>query len=284
MRRPYNYIIALRDAPPRVPARVRDGNRGHCRAASFLGKFENRNGSHAPCADPGCMRIDPATGIRSVAAHNPGAALAPVCGIDTRIELRRLPDFLLFVWGIDVHRPQDDMGFRELRDRTQASPGVGIPVVLARGARRAQHPRCTGLGQNDAERPQWLSGYDSGAGLRRFRFAPIVRDADCSRLRASGGSRSLSRLDRAVARGFFIVISNGLESWWMRAFEYLWVLFLILAAEIGRHWVRYAPRPHRGQPMGAARRMGPVPSRVEGHPARRRPPNIGTGRATTWDA
>ena len=110
MCRPCNYTFALRDAPPRVPARVRDGNRGHCRAASLLGKFENRNGSHAPCADPGCMRIGPATGIRSVAAHNSGAALAPVCGIDTRIELRRLPDFLLFVWGIDVHRPQDAYG------------------------------------------------------------------------------------------------------------------------------------------------------------------------------
>jgi exopolysaccharide production protein ExoQ len=97
--------------------------------------------------------------------------------------------------------------------------------------------------------------------------------------------------DRDLFRGWivlslvvFIVISNGLESWWMRAFEYLWVLFLILAAEIGRHWVRFAPRPHRGQPAGASRRMGPVPSRVEGHPARRRPPNMGGGRATTWDA
>jgi exopolysaccharide production protein ExoQ len=82
----------------------------------------------------------------------------------------------------------------------------------------------------------------------------------------------------------FIIISNGLESWWMRAFEFLWVLFLILAAEIGRHWVRYAPRHHRGQPIGAARRMGPVPGRAEQHPVQRRPPNIGRGRATTWDA
>jgi exopolysaccharide production protein ExoQ len=97
--------------------------------------------------------------------------------------------------------------------------------------------------------------------------------------------------DRNLFRGwivlslvFFIVISNGLESWWMRAFEFLWVLFLILAAEIGRHQVRYAPRLHRGQPIGAARRMGPVPSRAEQHPVRRRPPNIGRGRATTWDA
>ena len=33
----------------------------------------------------------------------------------------------------------------------------------------------------------------------------------------------------------YIVITNGLESLWMRGFEMMWVVFLILAAEIGRH-------------------------------------------------
>ena len=33
-----------------------------------------------------------------------------------------------------------------------------------------------------------------------------------------------------------IIITNGLESLWMRGFEMLWIVFLILAAEIGRHW------------------------------------------------
>jgi O-antigen ligase len=33
-----------------------------------------------------------------------------------------------------------------------------------------------------------------------------------------------------------IVITNGLESVWMRGFEMLWIVFLMLAAEAGRHW------------------------------------------------
>ena len=53
---------------------------------------------------------------------------------------------------------------------------------------------------------------------------------------------------------FFIVISNGLESWWMRAFEFLWVLFLILAAEIGRHWRPAVVPSHRLRPYPWDRR------------------------------
>lgn len=56
--------------------------------------------------------------------------------------------------------------------------------------------------------------------------------------------------DRDFVRGWFvlslvlyIVITNGLESLWMRGFEMMWVVFLILAAEIGRYW----------RPMAAAR-------------------------------
>jgi len=48
-------------------------------------------------------------------------------------------------------------------------------------------------------------------------------------------------LDRDPARGwvmlsvaFYIIIHNGLESAWMRGFELLWVVFLILVAEIAR--------------------------------------------------
>ena len=33
-----------------------------------------------------------------------------------------------------------------------------------------------------------------------------------------------------------IIITNGLESLWMRGFEMLWIVFLILAAEVGRYW------------------------------------------------
>ncbi len=39
-----------------------------------------------------------------------------------------------------------------------------------------------------------------------------------------------------LSLAFYIMITNGLESVWMRGFEMLWVVFLILAAEIGRYW------------------------------------------------
>ena len=39
-----------------------------------------------------------------------------------------------------------------------------------------------------------------------------------------------------LSLAFYIIITNGLESIWMRGFEMLWVVFLILAAEIARYW------------------------------------------------
>jgi exopolysaccharide production protein ExoQ len=43
----------------------------------------------------------------------------------------------------------------------------------------------------------------------------------------------------------FVIIYNFLESMWMRGFEFLWVVFAIVAADIGRYW---AFRPdHRSQ-------------------------------------
>lgn len=84
---------------------------------------------------------------------------------------------------------------------------------------------------------------------------------------------------------FFIVISNGLESWWMRAFEFLWVLFLILAAEIGRHWQPSVASSHRlrPMPMGPTRRTAPSPGRPGQRPARPAPLRIGSGSARTID-
>lgn len=49
--------------------------------------------------------------------------------------------------------------------------------------------------------------------------------------------------DRAPIRAWLlltltlqIIITNGLESIWMRGFEMLWIVFVILVAEIGRYW------------------------------------------------
>jgi O-antigen ligase len=80
--------------------------------------------------------------------------------------------------------------------------------------------------------------------------------------------------DRDFARAWLvlslvlsIIITNGLESLWMRGFEMMWVVFLILVAEIGRHW-RAVPA------TGSALRSG---SARAGHPGRMR----GVSRAAT---
>lgn len=38
-----------------------------------------------------------------------------------------------------------------------------------------------------------------------------------------------------LSLALFIIITNGLESWWMRGFEMLWMVFLMVAAEVARH-------------------------------------------------
>lgn len=78
--------------------------------------------------------------------------------------------------------------------------------------------------------------------------------------------------DRAPTRAWVlltlalqIIITNGLESIWMRGFEMLWVVFLILAAEIGRYWkpIRAAATPMVKVPRSRGPRTGQpvVPTR-----------------------
>jgi exopolysaccharide production protein ExoQ len=77
--------------------------------------------------------------------------------------------------------------------------------------------------------------------------------------------------DRAPTRAWLlltlalqIIITNGLESIWMRGFEMLWVVFLILAAEIARYWkpIRAAAaHAVRGSKSGGPRTGYPAPSR-----------------------
>lgn len=84
--------------------------------------------------------------------------------------------------------------------------------------------------------------------------------------------------DRSPARAWLvlsilvhIIITNGLESLWMRGFEMLWVVFLILAAETARYWKLAMPaRAMRGSrsgtPSPAPRK--PMAAAVRLHPAR----------------
>jgi len=53
--------------------------------------------------------------------------------------------------------------------------------------------------------------------------------------------RNLARAWLVLSLALYIIITNGLESLWMRGFEMLWVVFVILAAEIGRYWQPFLP-------------------------------------------
>ena len=78
--------------------------------------------------------------------------------------------------------------------------------------------------------------------------------------------RDPARAWLVLSLALFIIIYNFFESLWMRGFEFLWVVFVILAAEIGRYWhpfpltrAAYGSRPARpGRPApsrGAATRL-----------------------------
>jgi len=75
--------------------------------------------------------------------------------------------------------------------------------------------------------------------------------------------RDPARVRLVLSLALFIILFNFLESLWMRGFEFLWVVFVILTAEIGRYWhpiplTRAAygsrtPRPLRGPGRSACR-------------------------------
>lgn len=85
--------------------------------------------------------------------------------------------------------------------------------------------------------------------------------------------------DRAPARAWLvlsllvhIIITNGLESLWMRGFEMLWVVFLILATEIARYWKVPAPVRSEQERNGPQSRNGfPTEPRRHGASVRLHP-------------
>jgi len=66
-----------------------------------------------------------------------------------------------------------------------------------------------------------------------------------------------------LSLGLFIILSNYLESLWMRGFEFLWVVFLIIAAEAARYW--QFPADKSGVRVEASKTAQPWPltSRAE---------------------
>ena len=48
--------------------------------------------------------------------------------------------------------------------------------------------------------------------------------------------RDPARARILLSIALFVIMYNFLESLWMRGFEFLWVVFVIVAADIGRYW------------------------------------------------
>lgn len=72
--------------------------------------------------------------------------------------------------------------------------------------------------------------------------------------------RDPTRAWLVLSLALYIICFNYLESLWMRGFEFLWVMFLIIAAEIGRYW---QPLPQKSAEYGSriAIAGGPRPLR-----------------------
>jgi exopolysaccharide production protein ExoQ len=73
--------------------------------------------------------------------------------------------------------------------------------------------------------------------------------------------RDPSRAWLVLSIALYVICWNYLESLWMRGFEFLWVVFLIVAAEVGRYWqpfplktTAFGPRIPRTSPIRVARR------------------------------
>ncbi len=88
-------------------------------------------------------------------------------------------------------------------------------------------------------------GYVGLALLVSFIFATLHA---IGRVAAGAFGRAWLLLSLAI----YIILYNFLESLWMRGFEFLWVVFAIVAAEAGRYWrpfpsttAPYGPRPPR---------------------------------------
>jgi O-antigen ligase len=68
--------------------------------------------------------------------------------------------------------------------------------------------------------------------------------------------RDPGRAQLVLSLALFVILWNFFESIWMRGFEFLWVMFVIVAAEAGRYW---RPFP-LGKEAYGSRRQGPVSS------------------------
>jgi O-antigen ligase len=71
--------------------------------------------------------------------------------------------------------------------------------------------------------------------------------------------RDPARAWLVLSLALFIILTNTLESVWMRGFDLLWLMFVIPAAEIARYWQPFPPgvsEPTRRPTVTAGRRSG----------------------------
>jgi exopolysaccharide production protein ExoQ len=73
--------------------------------------------------------------------------------------------------------------------------------------------------------------------------------------------RDPRRAQLLLSLTLFIILYNFFESLWMRGFEFLWVLFVIVAAEIGRYW---GPFPLKGPAYSTSGQRSGGPGRSLG--------------------
>ena len=65
----------------------------------------------------------------------------------------------------------------------------------------------------------------------------------------------------------YVVVTNGLESTWMRGFEMLWIVFVIAAAEVARHWRQTSSATVQRRPAAAPRLRNASAARFRPSPA-----------------
>jgi exopolysaccharide production protein ExoQ len=75
--------------------------------------------------------------------------------------------------------------------------------------------------------------------------------------------RDPARARLVLSLALYIILFNFLESLWMRGFEFLWVVFVIVAAEIGRYW-QPVPLMRGAYGSSTPKPGGPGPSRGGG--------------------
>ena len=123
----------------------------------------------------------------------------------------------------------------------------------------------------------WVSGMPSGhsgywdtmleLGYIGYPFLIIFIMATLHALRRVA-DRDLTRAWLLLSLALYVIITNMVESVWMRGQDMNWLLFLIVVAEIGRYWSPFAPvvrsqrRSVLGGPVIPGRRPGPALARL----------------------